>query len=374
MKPSLLKPVRLGPLGQQPLVSVLMPVYNYAAYLPQALESLVEQTYEHFEVIVCDDGSTDESLALARRYSTRDPRIRVIPKHNGGQASALNAAYEASCGEILCILDPDDFYGPRKIARVVRQLQDRPDAGVIVHSMVLVDRDGNPSEAIPFLGRFEEGWIAEKLIRRGGRWRFMPSSALSFRREAGARCMPIPETHFRGNAEAFLFTLLPLFTPVSYIAEPLSCYRVHGSNMTGDFVINLKTLRYWDHCMRLPNITVNQRLSEMGLETQLDLSRNLDVAIVAFKLSMLEGRGLRDLWARYAAVVRLLLYDDIYRPLDKLLVIVTHGIAMGLSVPRRQWLFNQFASPSPMKKRIQRIMRRCAGMLGSIGSDDIASA
>jgi glycosyltransferase involved in cell wall biosynthesis len=361
--PRNLRPVPLEPLTASPLVSVLMPVHNYAAYLAKAIRSVLEQTYEVFELIVCDDGSTDNSLEIARVFAGQDSRVRIVEKSNGGHASALNAAWLESRGEIICLLDPDDLYTPVKLERVVGRFLERPQVGLIVHSMVIIDEEAKPADTIPFLGRFEEGWIAPKILDRGGRWRFMPSSGLCFRRDAAVDCMPIPEQEFRCNAESFLFTILPLFTGVSFIQEVLSCYRIHGANMTGEFAVNLKTLRYRQECLNLPNRTVNERLRRMGFSERLDLDRNLDLEILRLEIRMLAGENWNDLFAHYRHVMGMVLRDDIYGPLDKFLIVLSHAIALVLNLPARQWLLNHLVSPSPIKRRVQRIMR--SGMLGS---------
>src|SRR6266852_6280716 len=89
----LLKPVELAPLCENPLISLLTANYNYARYLGEAIESALGQTYTNFELIVCDDGSTDNSCEVAEHYVRRDPRVRLVRKQNGGQVSATNAAY-----------------------------------------------------------------------------------------------------------------------------------------------------------------------------------------------------------------------------------------------------------------------------------------
>jgi glycosyltransferase involved in cell wall biosynthesis len=350
MTERMLRPLPLKPLSPEPLVSVLMPVYNYAKFLAIAIESVLCQTYSNFELLICDDGSTDNSLAIARQFAADDARVKVVHKENGGQASALNAAFARHTGEIVCILDADDIFLPHKLHRVVKEYRDHPDEGVLVHSMILLSGEDKPVETIPFLSHFERGWIGDKLIRRGGRWRFMPSSALSFRAELGVWCMPIPEVPFRKSAESFVFTILPLFTRVGYVAEPLSCYRMHENNMTGEFAFNPETLRYRERCMRLPTRAVNNQLAAMGYSQRLCLSRNLDFAMIRFKRYMLEAKPVRARLLYYGHLVGLALRDDLLSFGGKLLVILGHGASLLLNRAARQWLFDQMISPHPLKR------------------------
>ena len=103
-----------------PLVSIIINNYNYEAFLAQAMESALAQTYTPVEVVVVDDGSVDNSRAVIERYAAQY-KGRVIPvlKENGGQASALNAGVLASQVDIICFLDADDIYLPEKVAETV---------------------------------------------------------------------------------------------------------------------------------------------------------------------------------------------------------------------------------------------------------------
>lgn len=92
-----------------PLVSVIVPVYNVAPYLEQCLDSIVNQTYRNLEIILVDDGSTDESGAICDRYADQDSRIRVVHKENGGQSSARNVALDMMTGEWVLFVDSDDW-------------------------------------------------------------------------------------------------------------------------------------------------------------------------------------------------------------------------------------------------------------------------
>lgn len=91
------------------LISVILPVYNEKRFLTQALESVCLQTYSHLEIIMVDDGSTDGSGALCDELATRDSRIKVIHKENGGLSSARNAGLDVCMGDYICFLDSDDY-------------------------------------------------------------------------------------------------------------------------------------------------------------------------------------------------------------------------------------------------------------------------
>src|SRR5580692_7737105 len=113
-------------MDSRPLVSILINNYNYAKFLDQAIDSALTQTYGKVEVVVVDDGSTDASLEIMAGYGDR---IVAVTKQNGGQASAYNAGFDASRGEIICILDADDLFLPHKVSRVVAAYEDNPEIG-----------------------------------------------------------------------------------------------------------------------------------------------------------------------------------------------------------------------------------------------------
>lgn len=103
-------------IKKEPLVSIIINNYNYEHFLSDAIDSALNQIYPHIEVIVVDDGSTDNSRELINSYGNN---IIKIFKENGGQASALNAGFVASKGDIICLLDADDIFLTNKVSEVV---------------------------------------------------------------------------------------------------------------------------------------------------------------------------------------------------------------------------------------------------------------
>lgn len=106
------------------VISVIVPVYNVAAYLPQCIESILRQDYPDLEVILIDDGSTDGSGAICDRYARQDSRIHVIHQKNNGAAAAKNAGLRMASGEYLCFVDSDDYLEPDAYSYMVNLLQE----------------------------------------------------------------------------------------------------------------------------------------------------------------------------------------------------------------------------------------------------------
>ena len=127
-----------------PLISVVVPAFNAAATILETLKSVSQQTYRHLEVVVVDDGSTDNTVALIRRYISSDPRFRLILQPNGGVASARNAGIGASRGEFVAFIDADDLWHPTKIAKQIEALiAGGPDMALVYSPFRVIDAAGH---------------------------------------------------------------------------------------------------------------------------------------------------------------------------------------------------------------------------------------
>jgi glycosyltransferase involved in cell wall biosynthesis len=138
---------------EQPRVSVVMATYNMARFLPQAIESVLNQTYPHLELHVIDDGSTDNSQALVQRYLP-DGRVRYTLQPNQGQAKAKNAGIRASRGDFVAFLDADDLWLPKKLELQLAAFAKNPSAAIVCSPYLCIDPDGVPiPRPIPRLHR-----------------------------------------------------------------------------------------------------------------------------------------------------------------------------------------------------------------------------
>jgi glycosyltransferase involved in cell wall biosynthesis len=222
-----LEPIPLPPLPAEPLVSVLMCNYNYAGYIGEAIESVIGQTWSKWELIICDDGSTDSSREVIAHYAALDQRIQVVEKQNGGQASAFNAAYEKCSGQIVTLLDSDDRYDLNKMEVLIANFRKNPLSGIATHQLRLIDSKGKPTGFLSSL-HLRDGWFAEDMIRSGESG-LTPSSGLAFRSEVISLVMPIPQS-LRICADGYLATSTVLLSPIVANHEPLAEYRGHDDN------------------------------------------------------------------------------------------------------------------------------------------------
>lgn len=146
-----------------PLVTVILPVYNGADFVSSTLQSAMSQTYQNLEIIVVDDGSTDNTLAVLDAHVASDSRVRLISQSNAGVASARNRAIAEARGEFIAPIDADDLWEPEKIARQISRLRMAGETTGFVYSWwVWIDADGAVFDRSP---RWRiEGMALEKLI------------------------------------------------------------------------------------------------------------------------------------------------------------------------------------------------------------------
>ena len=110
-------------MSENPLISVIIPIYNVKEFLRACVEHITAQTYANLEILLVDDGSNDGSEAICDEYAARDPRVRVLHKSNGGQASARNAALDVARGEFISFIDSDDLISLDLIETLFRLTQ-----------------------------------------------------------------------------------------------------------------------------------------------------------------------------------------------------------------------------------------------------------
>jgi len=122
------------------LVSVIIPVFNQGRYIERAIRSVLEQTYTEYEIIVIDDGSTDEIASLVNAID--EPRIHYIYQENKGLSGARNTGIRASKGSYLSYLDADDEFLPEKLTLLIDVMQDRPEIGLAAGQAIPVDEQG----------------------------------------------------------------------------------------------------------------------------------------------------------------------------------------------------------------------------------------
>jgi glycosyltransferase involved in cell wall biosynthesis len=207
-------------------VSIVINNFNYDRYIASCIESALNQTYRNIEVIVSDDGSTDDSQAVIESFGAS---IIATFKSNGGQASALNAGYKKSTGTLVIFLDADDLLKPHCVAEIVRHW--RPDFMKLHFNLEVIDASGKAVGCLYMKSPLPRGDLREHLLTRGT-VASMGMSGNVFARTFLEQVMPMPEVGWERGADTYLFNLATLTGQVGAIDEALGGYRVHGNNVS----------------------------------------------------------------------------------------------------------------------------------------------
>ncbi|MDO0825346.1 glycosyltransferase [Desulfosporosinus nitroreducens] len=207
-----------------PKVSVVIPTYNHARYLPYALESVIYQSYANLEVIVIDDGSTDGTSKVVKNYGSK---INYIYKANGGTPSALNLGLSVATGKYICWLSADDGLIGDKISKQVRLMESDPGLGFSYTSFVVIDANGTKQYDVNSAFYPNKQEMVTKLMEGcfiNGSSVMMSSSAL---KNVGNFDEGLPQAHDYD----LWYRFLRHYT-CGFLAEPLLAYRWHGENMS----------------------------------------------------------------------------------------------------------------------------------------------
>ncbi|MBN1451333.1 MAG: glycosyltransferase [Anaerolineales bacterium] len=165
--------MNLPPLSQTPLVSIVTPSYNQAAYLERTLTSVLEQDYPRLEYLVVDGVSTDNSVEIIKKYTDR--LAWWVSEKDSGQAEAINKGFSRARGEILAWLNSDDYYLPGAIAAAVKIFQENPDVVLVYGNMLAVDESGHTINLLKYHQLTLEDLLCFQIIGQ---------PAVFFRREA----------------------------------------------------------------------------------------------------------------------------------------------------------------------------------------------
>jgi len=133
----------------QPLVSVIMPAYNTEKFIGESIQSVVDQTYTNWELLVVDDGSTDKTADIIRSFAAQDSRVKYLFQQNGRQAKARNTAIEHSHGTLIAFLDADDLWLPEKLERQLQALE-ATNADVVYSNGIIIYEPGATPGATDF--------------------------------------------------------------------------------------------------------------------------------------------------------------------------------------------------------------------------------
>jgi glycosyltransferase involved in cell wall biosynthesis len=216
-----------------PRVSVVLPVFNGAATIAQTLESISNQTFRDFEVIVVDDGSRDATAEILQLYAGADGRIVVVSTPNRGLVSALNTGLDAARGELVARIDADDICQPERFARQVEYLDAAPRVVAVGSQVLVIDAQGTPLSRQPPLG---SGTVMRD--RCQGFTHFplapptIPHPSAMIRRKSLEEVGRYRRCFAMGSEDRDLWWRLMAAGGIHRIAERLLQYRIHNANLT----------------------------------------------------------------------------------------------------------------------------------------------
>ena len=208
-----------------PKVSVIMPAYNVAPYLEEALQSVFAQSFTDYEIVVVDDGSTDNTLSLARSF---EPRIRVLTKTNTGPSAARNLGFQHAQGEYLAWLDSDDLWHQDFLQTQVALLDAHPAVALVYTESRVFIQQGTQRVVIDKIGYTVKPDL--KLLLYGD---CVPTSSIVMRRRCYEELGDMNESLIRAEDHEYLMRLAYRYE-LAGVARPLAYYRLRADSLVGD--------------------------------------------------------------------------------------------------------------------------------------------
>jgi glycosyltransferase involved in cell wall biosynthesis len=241
-------------INSVPTVSVVIPMYNVEKYIVMSISSVLAQSYHHFEIILVDDGCSDNTLQVIKQFE--DPRIRLIQQKNRGLSGARNTGIDAARGIYVALLDADDYWAPDKLAKHVQHLNAKPNVGVSYCPSLFVDEQGELL-GIGQYPRLENISMQHVFCRNpvgNGSAAVIRRSLLDDISYFGTGRDKYRSMYFNENLKQSedieLWTRIAISTPWLFegIAQPLTYYRVNESGLSANLE---KQFASWQYAVKL---------------------------------------------------------------------------------------------------------------------------
>lgn len=275
-------------------ISIIIPNYNYARYLDQAIQSVLEQTYKNLELIVVNNGSTDNSLEVLEKYENT---IQLIDQSNLGQSGARNSGLLLATGHLIAFLDADDFWEPTKLEKQISLINRSTE---LVYCGIAPFEDSTNKRLMSLIPKFK-GDCANYFtdlpgvsIVLSGESTALISRDLIFR-------VGLFDNELDSSAGWDFFRRCSRFTHFDFVDEPLVNYRLHSSNMSSSHSKVIKDLRkayakiFIDSAWPIhkkKEVVIRKRLEWTYLKTYIRESDFRSALLSGFKLSTLIAKAL----------------------------------------------------------------------------------
>lgn len=213
-------------ITSSPKVSVVIPAYNGQRYLADTIKSVLAQSMPFLEVIVVDDGSTDNTAGLVRDFIKRDNRVRYFKQEHSGVSAARNRGISQARAEYIAFIDHDDLWSPEKLEKQLAVFNAHPGLALVYARTGIIDENNKPKGMVGGLAGPERGFCFDKLLEGN----FIPLSSAVVKRDA----LEALDTWFAEELEMLeeieLFLRLAFSFKIDYCGEILAKWRMHGNN------------------------------------------------------------------------------------------------------------------------------------------------
>lgn len=211
---------------ERPRISVVIPCYNSAAFVAATIESVLAQTLPPSEIILIDDGSTDNTVEVLAGYGDR---IRLMRRDNGGPAAARNLGISVAGGDFIAFLDSDDLWEPHKLARQMEKFRAFPETALVFSEAMMFREEGGVKLPVSRIG-----YTADPTFRQLLFGDFIPNSTVVVRRDCLEAVGPLDESRELLGVEDYEYWMrIALRYRLQGIAEPLAWYRLREGNLMG---------------------------------------------------------------------------------------------------------------------------------------------
>jgi glycosyltransferase involved in cell wall biosynthesis len=213
-----------------PLISIVIPVYNQAEYLPQALDSVIHQTYKNLEIIVIDDGSMDSTQEICESYLKKEPRLKILKQQNQGPASARNKAIAETKGDYIGLLDADDVMDLTRIDVQYKVIRSDSNIDIVYTALNSMDDKGNITGRIGSQDYPPQDFLAQMFFRN-----MIPGPSTIMAKRECLASHPYKETFKHAEDYELMLRLAHIYR-FKYIDQPLTSYRRHTQNLSNDLI------------------------------------------------------------------------------------------------------------------------------------------
>lgn len=294
-------------------ISIIIANYNYDQFLSSAIDSALKQTYNNTEIIIVDDGSTDNSRKIITQIQKQNPnKVKIKFQENQGHGVAIESGFQISTGEIIAFLDSDDLWIPQKVEKIAEAFQDSEVIGAM-HHLKTIDSEGKVLQKKIKKRKLPHTNLAKLIIDTGSTWHFPPTSGLAFRQSALKQVLPMSPREWVFWPDGCLLYCTAFLGKVILTNEYLGYYRIHGANTFASTAKPTKKKQTQSlEGIKITNQWLNNFLGRINYPERVSLYQNLD-----YRRSQYYLQGTWD-FEEMEAISGLILKWPFYTPTERL--------------------------------------------------------